>query len=255
MTAMVALFPDSYYLSKPSIYLRFHVDYWLLGDPTCFDMIMLVNRRQCNSCMNGCKPKGSSSYSLHTKLKAAKGLIKRWSRDKSKTRLSSKVWEIHLGKVEEQAVSQGWTVDLRRERINAMAEFWKVLRMEEQEWRQKSRIKWLVEGDRNSRFFHCIATGRRRTNSITDISFGGVSKSDPSDVKEEVANYFEMLYRNVPWKRPTIRNLPLKKISAADREALEGKFTKEEVREALSSCDGNKAPGPDGFNFNFIKAN
>ena len=24
--------------------------------------------------------------------------------------------------------------------------------------------------------------------------------------------------------------------------------------EALSSCDGNKAPGPDGFNLNFFKA-
>lgn len=35
-------------------------------------------------------------------------------------------------------------------------------------------------------------------------------------------------------------------------------FSIEEVWEgggALSSCDGNKAPGPDGFNLNFIKRN
>ncbi|KAK2654436.1 hypothetical protein Ddye_014292 [Dipteronia dyeriana] len=31
--------------------------------------------------------------------------------------------------------------------------------------------------------------------------------------------------------------------------------TQDEVWEAVSSCDGNKAPGPDGLNLNFIKAN
>ncbi|MCI03311.1 LINE-1 reverse transcriptase like, partial [Trifolium medium] len=31
-------------------------------------------------------------------------------------------------------------------------------------------------------------------------------------------------------------------------------FSLEEVREVIWSCDGNKCPGPDGFNFNFLKA-
>ncbi|KAK2654077.1 hypothetical protein Ddye_013933 [Dipteronia dyeriana] len=36
---------------------------------------------------------------------------------------------------------------------------------------------------------------------------------------------------------------------------LEEEFSYEEVWEAISSCDGNKAPGPDGLNLNFIKSN
>ncbi|KAK3187885.1 hypothetical protein Dsin_027446 [Dipteronia sinensis] len=36
---------------------------------------------------------------------------------------------------------------------------------------------------------------------------------------------------------------------------LEEVFSVEEVREALNGCDGNKAPGPDGFNVSFIKKN
>lgn len=36
-------------------------------------------------------------------------------------------------------------------------------------------------------------------------------------------------------------------------ESLSGIFTMEEAEEAVESCEGNKAPGPDGFNFNFIK--
>ncbi|MCI11439.1 LINE-1 reverse transcriptase like, partial [Trifolium medium] len=31
-------------------------------------------------------------------------------------------------------------------------------------------------------------------------------------------------------------------------------FSIDEVREVIWSCDGNKCPGPDGFNFNFLKA-
>ncbi|KAK2636977.1 hypothetical protein Ddye_031769 [Dipteronia dyeriana] len=51
------------------------------------------------------------------------------------------------------------------------------------------------------------------------------------------------------------KDLPLKKLSEVKQESLKAKFKKEEVWVALSSCDGNKAPGPDGFNLNFIKAN
>ena len=32
-------------------------------------------------------------------------------------------------------------------------------------------------------------------------------------------------------------------------------FTEEEVWDAVNGCDGNKAPGPDGLNLNFIKKN
>ena len=36
---------------------------------------------------------------------------------------------------------------------------------------------------------------------------------------------------------------------------LEVEFSVDEVWKALKDCDGNKAPGPDGLNINFIKAN
>lgn len=32
-------------------------------------------------------------------------------------------------------------------------------------------------------------------------------------------------------------------------------FTKDEVKQAVCQCEGSKSPGPDGFNFNFIKNN
>lgn len=34
---------------------------------------------------------------------------------------------------------------------------------------------------------------------------------------------------------------------------LEEPFSEEEIWEVVKTCDGNKAPGPDGFNLNFFK--
>ena len=40
---------------------------------------------------------------------------------------------------------------------------------EERMWRQQSHALYLKEGDRNTRFFHCRATQRKRRNSISSI--------------------------------------------------------------------------------------
>jgi hypothetical protein len=42
-------------------------------------------------------------------------------------------------------------------------------------------------------------------------------------------------------------------LSIEDNAELIAPFSIEEVKEAVWSCDGNKSPGPDGFNLNFIK--
>lgn len=43
------------------------------------------------------------------------------------------------------------------------------------------------------------------------------------------------------------------KLTDRDVDWLENPFSGEEVWEAIQSCDGSKAPGPDGFNLEFIK--
>ncbi|GLT45514.1 hypothetical protein SLA2020_193420 [Shorea laevis] len=47
--------------------------------------------------------------------------------------------------------------------------------------------------------------------------------------------------------------IQFRRILDAQWEWLERPFSIEEIEEGLNGCDGSKAPGPDGFNFNFIK--
>ncbi|KAK3219402.1 hypothetical protein Dsin_013372 [Dipteronia sinensis] len=132
---------------------------------------------------------------------------------------------------------------------------WGGLRKEEQCWRQKLRVKWLKEGDKNSKLFHVMANGRRRMNRITEIVLDGVKVTEPDKVKEGVVRFFKDHYENVKWNRLKIKGLKFKQISDSENSVLEGLFSTEEVRVAVGSCDGNKAPGHDGLNLNFIKAN
>ncbi|KAK3226022.1 hypothetical protein Dsin_005884 [Dipteronia sinensis] len=197
----------------------------------------------------------SSIYILHTKLRSSKCKIKGWALAKMRDKASTKSIEDRLAKIDERAASGCWTEPLRQERLEANVELWKLLRLEEQEWRQKSRVKWLLEGDRNTRFFHCVASGKKRRNFIENIYFDGVVKSNVDEVRNGVADFFENQYKNVPWCHPKFNGLHVKKLSNEERESLEEKFSMEEVWAAVSSCDGNKGPGPDGFNMNFVKEN
>ncbi|KAK2657469.1 hypothetical protein Ddye_010521 [Dipteronia dyeriana] len=188
-----------------------------------------------------CKILGTRSFILQSKLRTSKIKIKKWAACKYKVAASTISVEDCLAKIDEKAVLEGWSKPLSKERLEASSELWKALRLEEQEWHQKSKVKWLLEGDRNMRFFHCIASARRRMNYTENISFDGEFKSNSEEVRKEMAYFFKNLYKNVSWCRPKIFGLPLKKLSVLERVSLEEGFSPYEVWSALSSCDGLSA--------------
>lgn len=50
-----------------------------------------------------------------------------------------------------------------------MVAFDSILQDEQIFWRQRSRIAWLKEGDRNKKFFYIRASARKRKNAIKDL--------------------------------------------------------------------------------------
>jgi hypothetical protein len=58
----------------------------------------------------------------------------------------------------------------------------KVLHQEEVMWRQRSRIQWLSEGDKNTGFFHLRTSQRKKKNRISQLI-----KDDGTRVTEEMA--------------------------------------------------------------------
>ena len=45
--------------------------------------------------------------------------------------------------------------------------------LEEQMWKQRAKVKWELEGDKNTKFYHAYASARRRNNFIGPIQHNG----------------------------------------------------------------------------------
>ena len=95
---------------------------------------------------------------------------------------------------------------------------------------------------------------RSKTNYMCKICCGGRIFESPNEVKEKVVQFFEDFYKSDAGARPKLDDLSFPSISSDKQTWLEREFEEEEVYRALDECDGDKAPGPDGFNFSFIKA-
>lgn len=116
---------------------------------------------------------------------------------------------------------------------------------------QKSRSRWLREGDGNTRFFHNVINRRRKRNELVGIHINGTWREEVKEVKQGMFEYFKNHFKKAEFERPSLAaDFSSKRISDLDNEFLISPFTKEEVKEAVWSCESSKSPGPDGFNFN-----
>ncbi|CAL5367336.1 unnamed protein product [Camellia sinensis] len=126
-------------------------------------------------------------------------------------------------------------------------EVWKLYRKVEWLWHQQSRMKWSLQGDKNTRFFHAVASTRHNRNMINSISINGVSLEEPSRVKHEVFLHFKKHFKEGWAKRPVLGG-DFSLIEDTISNHLVSAFTEAEVWAAIKESDSNKAPGPDGFN-------
>ncbi|KAK2663063.1 hypothetical protein Ddye_001637 [Dipteronia dyeriana] len=145
---------------------------------------------------------GSSRKRLFFKMKAVKDHMKKWLKHRKNVGDNLKILETELVTIEEKAVVQGWTLALREERSSCLAKLWKQIRLDEQKWKQISKVKWLKEGDRNSRYFHTLSNLRKKINFIGELSIGGRVCCAPAQVKEGVHSFFKEHFKRRNIHRP-----------------------------------------------------
>lgn len=119
--------------------------------------------------------------------------------------------------------------------------------------KQKSRIKWAVEGDENTRFFNGYVNKNNRKNRINGLLINGEWCTDPLKIKTEAYNFFKAKFQEAYPVRPKLISPLFKKIPAFELQNVESPITLEEIKHAVWACGNEKACGPDGFSFQFIK--
>jgi hypothetical protein len=115
--------------------------------------------------------------------------------------------------------------------------------------RQRSRVDWLREGDRNTTFFHAKASSHKLTNKISALLQEDGSKCESQgEIKGMVHNFYEQLFSYEPCDSvdAVLDAIPTKLTEEMNYD-LYKPYTEEEIGAALFQMGPTKAPGPNGF--------
>ena len=127
----------------------------------------------------------------------------------------------------------------RKDEILRQIANWEIIqehRVKKQEiaWKQRFKVQWLKHGDKNTKFFHRIATSNKRFNSMEQLDVEGNIVKDPAVIKEAVQNFYINLYKEAEHWRPdlNIQDVNMKiEVWGQEFESTEQKFTNEVVVE------------------------
>lgn len=72
-------------------------------------------------------------------------------------------------------------------------------------------------------------------------------------IKKEVENFYINLYMEEQVVRLLLYGIEFDRISEAENNLLEGKFTENEIWEVVDSMKGDKVLGSEGFTISFFK--
>lgn len=121
-----------------------------------------------------------------------------------------------------------------------------ILAKEEVFWRQKSREKWLNEGDCNTKFFHNSTIANRAFKSIKKIKDGpGNLTENPNLIVEIMVNHFHKILNNFESSNMKAQDKMLATIpsliSVEDNKNLNKPITLDEVKTTLFSMNLDKS--------------
>jgi hypothetical protein len=130
-----------------------------------------------------------------------------------------------------------------------------LLYREEMMWLQRSRLTWLKEGDRNTKYFHKKAVWCARKNRIKNLKDSTrIWREDTQELQQISRDFFQTLFVVDPCIAPNeLIELTEPKITEEMNHQLCKEFTDQEIADALFQMGPLKAPGTDGFPARFFQ--
>ncbi|GJS97372.1 RNA-directed DNA polymerase, eukaryota [Tanacetum coccineum] len=192
--------------------------------------------------------------SFKNKMKALKIVIKDWSlnrkdsQNREKEDLNKKIKDFdasiatRYADLSVDAQRSSWIDSLRAIELK-----------ENMDFSQKAKIKWGIEADENSKFFHAIVNQKRRYLSIQGIKIEGHWIEDPLGIKDAFLTFYEHKFQKVEVVKIVNRSPFYKTLNIDQNTYLASSISEAEIRDAIWDFGSDKSPGPDGFTFAFYK--
>ncbi|XP_042497584.1 uncharacterized protein LOC122076339 [Macadamia integrifolia] len=203
----------------------------------------------------------SCTASDHTPIlihsNVVKGVLKAWAKERFPN-LNEEVKKAtsELKRVQDIIEVSRMSDALFNEEADAKTALLIASKMQEKLWYEKAKLRWLKEGDRNTKFFHLSVKIRRSRNQISMLR-----REDGSWISDQLdlANYIVDFYKNFHSENPVEPHYELLDqiptiISNEDNAFLDAVPSREEINMAIWDLDADSSPGPDGFPGQFFRS-
>ncbi|GKD86312.1 putative RNA-directed DNA polymerase, partial [Tanacetum coccineum] len=188
------------------------------------------------------------------KLQRLKADLKQWHAKVTKTEMFA-FTDIRnkIDQIDIKAESQPFSSDEVSSRISLVKSLATIEHVRLKDLKQKAKIRWAMDGDENSRFFHRMIKNRSNKSRLYGLNIHGVWVTDPSTLHNHIFQSFHMRFKESGHSRPTYSSSLFNQLSVDEVQLLVTSFFDVEIKDAVWDCGSDKAPGPDGFTFKFLK--
>ncbi|GJZ47836.1 RNA-directed DNA polymerase, eukaryota [Tanacetum coccineum] len=196
----------------------------------------------------------NSIIKLKKKLQALKSSIKQWlSEEKQLSGAAIRSIQERLTVLDKSIDQHKCNEEMVNERTNLLKKLQDLKANISIDMAQKAKIRWAIEGDENSKFFHGIINKKRSQLAIRGVLVDGDWISEPVKVKSEFHNHFSNRFAEPTTQGITFDTPFPNRLSPDQIKDLERLVSYDEIKCAVWDCGTNKSPGPDGFTFEFYR--
>jgi len=200
---------------------------------------------------------GSKQFSLAKKLHGLKGQLKmlnnrHFSHISERSKLAGQALESAHMDLHDQPSN----VDLQRKVASLRKDAQKLAEAERHFFFQKAKSTYLLNSDKNTKFFHSLMKRNAKRNFIHAVmKADGSPTSSSLQVEEEFIKFYKgLLGVEAPCEQidEEVFNVG-PKVSTAQGLNLVNPVSRQEIKDALFDIGEDKSPGPDGFTSCFFK--
>ena len=132
---------------------------------------------------------GSPMERWQTKIRKLRQYLRGWAKHTSRVYKKEKKKILNkidaLDKKAESTILEDHEINLKHGLSERLAD---LLREEELKWYQRAKLKNLLEGDANTKFYHLVANGKHRKTRIFQLHDGEVIISGDEALKKHISS-------------------------------------------------------------------